>query len=154
MGVSLKAEAGASSPPCVYRYLWQAELVGSAARNMPVFQACRPSRCFQADAAKQTFWDTHCDPASISGRNSGIHLAYISKLAVPGTTWLVSDELSIADIVLWVMYYNLARIFPDTLAAAYPDLAAHQAKLAAVPGVKAYMEGPLCLPKVNANSLG
>ncbi|KAL4858591.1 Glutathione S-transferase P [Chlorella vulgaris] len=107
-----------------------------------------------ADAAKQSFWDTHCDPASINKRNSGIHLAYISKLAAPGTTWLVSDELSIADIVVWDMYDLLARIFPDTLAAAYPDLAAHQAKLAAVPGVKAYLEGPLRLPKVNYNGLG
>jgi glutathione S-transferase len=113
-----------------------------------------PSLSFQADAAKQTFWDTHCEPASISGRNSGIHLAYISKLAAPGTSWLVNDELSIADIAVWDMFDLLARIFPDTLAAAYPDLAAHQAKLAAVPGVKAYLECPLRLPKVNYNGLG
>ncbi|KAI3428024.1 hypothetical protein D9Q98_006410 [Chlorella vulgaris] len=107
-----------------------------------------------ADAAKQTFWDTHCEPASISGRNSGIHLAYISKLAAPGTSWLVSDELSIADIAVWDMFDLLARIFPDTLAAAYPDLGAHHAALAAVPSVRAYLEGPLRLPKVNYNGLG
>jgi hypothetical protein len=108
---------------------------------------------FQADAAKQTFWDTHCEPASISGRNSGIHLAYISKLAVPGTTWLVSDELSIADILVWDMFDMLAGIFPDTLAAAYPDLGAHHAALAAVPSVRAYLESPLRLAAVVANDL-
>jgi glutathione S-transferase len=109
---------------------------------------------FQADAAKQTFWDMHCDPASINKRNNGIHLTYISKLAAHGSTWIVRDELSIADVLVWDMFDLLARIFPDTLAAAYPDLAAHHAKLAAVPGVKAYLESPLRLSKVNNNGLG
>lgn len=46
------------------------------------------------------------------------------------------------------------RIYPEEFAAAYPDLAAHQAKVAAVPGIAAYLASPLRLPKVNNNGLG
>ncbi len=36
----------------------------------------------------------------------------------------------------------------------YPELAAHHERIAAVPGIKAYLESPLRLPKVNGNGMG
>ena len=48
----------------------------------------------------------------------------------------------------------LQRIYPEQFDGAYPDLAAHHAKVAAVPGIAAYLASPLRLPKVNNNGLG
>lgn len=52
------------------------------------------------------------------------------------------------------IFHLRQRIYPTEFAAAYPDLAAHQAKVAAVPGIAAYLASPLRLPKVNNNGLG
>lgn len=109
---------------------------------------------WQADEAKAAYWTAHCDPATISSARGGAHFKYIALLVeTHGSGWAVGGALSIADAALFNIVDLHVRIFPD-FKAAYPDLAAHHDKFAALPGVKAYLEGPLRQPKVNNNSLG
>lgn len=109
-----------------------------------------------AEEAKKIYWSTHLDPASASARNSGAHFAYISKLVARygADGWAVGSALSIADILLFDCTDAHLRIYPEEFKAAYPDLVAHYERVAAVPGIKAYLESPLRLEKVNNNGLG
>jgi hypothetical protein len=75
--------------------------------------------CSQADAAKATFWETHCDPATANGRNGGAHLAYFEELLKAGSSgWMVGAALTAADLCVFDMVDLLLRIFPDQLPSA------------------------------------
>lgn len=50
--------------------------------------------------------------------------------------------------------FHLPTHPPCTLALQYPELVALHGRVAALPNVKAYLEGPLRLQKVNNNNLG
>jgi glutathione S-transferase len=119
------------------------------------------SRCFlsaflQADEAKTTYWRTHCDPSTTGERNEGAHFTYISKLVAKHGRdgWAVGSQLSMADILLFDIVDMHQRIYPDQFAEQYPDLAKHHSKLAALPGIKSYLDSPARNPKVNGNGLG
>lgn len=108
----------------------------------------------QADEAKAAYWTAHCDPATVSAARGGAHFKFISLLVGSyGAGFAVGSTLSIADAVLFNMVDLNSRILPD-FKTAYPDLAALHDRFAALPGVKAYLEGPLRLPRVNNNNLG
>jgi glutathione S-transferase len=73
----------------------------------------------QADPAKATFWETHCDPSTANGRNGGAHLAYFEELLKAGSSgWMVGAGLTAADLCVFDMVVLLLRIYPDQLPSA------------------------------------
>lgn len=110
-----------------------------------------------AEEAKAAYWTAHFDPATTGGRNGGAHFAYLSHLVAKCGSggWAVGGALSIADILLFDIVDVHQRAFgEDKFAAAYPNLAAVYKQVEAIPGVKAYLESPGRMAKVNNNGLG
>ena len=115
------------------------------------------TRRVQAEEAKAAYWTAHFDPATTGGRNGGAHFAYLSHLVAKCGSggWAVGGALSIADILLFDIVDVHQRAFgEDKFAAAYPNLAAVYKQVEAIPGVKAYLESPGRMVKVNNNGLG
>ncbi|EFN58174.1 hypothetical protein CHLNCDRAFT_57035 [Chlorella variabilis] len=109
-----------------------------------------------SEEAKAAYWTAHIDPTTTGGRNTGAHFAYLSKLVAKYGSggWAVGSAVSIADATLYNMTDLHLRVWADKFAAEYPDLAAHHAQFAAIPGVKAYLDSPLCHAVANKNNLG
>jgi hypothetical protein len=61
--------------------------------------------------------------------------------------------MTIADVMLFDIFDLHIRIF-EAMKETHPTLAAHHEKVAAVPGIAAYLASPLRLPAVNGNGLG
>ncbi|PSC72458.1 flagellar associated isoform B [Micractinium conductrix] len=94
-----------------------------------------------SDEAKAAYWSTHMDPATAAGaRNGGAHFAYLSNLVKHyGGDWAVGSSLSIADILLFDITDVHVRAFGEQFKDAYPELVAHHARVAAQPGIAAYL---------------
>lgn len=118
--------------------------------------ACCANHASQSEEAKAAYWTAHIDPTTTGGRNTGAHFAYLSKLVAKYGSggWAVGSAVSIADATLYNMTDLHLRVWADKFAAEYPDLAAHHAQFAAIPGVKAYLDSPLCHAVANKNNLG
>jgi glutathione S-transferase len=68
------------------------------------------------------------------------------SLAVGGGVWL-EGELSVADLGLYALQRGLQFAFPIAMAREQtPALAAHQARVAALPNIAAYTASERCLP--------
>ncbi|KAL4422233.1 hypothetical protein ABPG77_009708 [Micractinium sp. CCAP 211/92] len=109
------------------------------------------------DEAKKAYWSAHIDPASATGgRNSGAHFAYLAKLMEQygAEGWAVGGKMSIADVLVYELTDLHIRAFGSEFGSTYPLLEAHHAKLAAVPGIKAYLGSSRQFDKVNNNGLG
>ncbi|KAL4443462.1 hypothetical protein ABPG75_011199 [Micractinium tetrahymenae] len=110
-----------------------------------------------SDEAKKSYWSAHIDPASATGsRNGGAHFTYLAKLVerYGAEGWAVGGKMSIADVLLFDLTDVHTRAFGAEFGSAYPELAAHHAKVAAVPGIKAYLGSSRQFDKVNNNGLG
>ncbi|KAI7842899.1 hypothetical protein COHA_003411 [Chlorella ohadii] len=109
-----------------------------------------------SDEAKKAHWANHIAHDSMSGRNGGAHFGYLAGLVqrYGKDGWAVGGHISIADVLLFDIVDLHTRIYGEEFRAAWPALAALHDKVAAVPGVKAYLESPLRLEKVNNNNLG
>ncbi|GAB4823389.1 hypothetical protein N2152v2_010435 [Parachlorella kessleri] len=111
-----------------------------------------------ADGPKKAYFETHVDPASAQSRNWGAHFAFLSNLLKKnegGRGFMVGNQLSIADIaVLDLVDLHLRLDFAGQFKQLHPELTAHHSRIAAVPGIKAYLESPLRVAKVNGNNLG
>lgn len=111
----------------------------------------------QSDEAKKAYWAAHIDPATaIGSRNGGAHFTYIAKLAerYGSEGWAVGSGLTIADILLYDITDVHLRAFGVQFSGAYPDLVTHHARVAALPGIKAYVGSSKQFDKVNNNGLG
>lgn len=109
------------------------------------------------EEAKEAYWAAHCDANGAHSRNGGAHFLYLSKLLeknAGGAGYTVGSTLTVADVLLFDVCDLHIRIFGDRFKEAYPLLAGHYQRVGAVPGIKAYLEGPLRMEKVNGNGLG
>ncbi len=107
-----------------------------------------------ADDAKATYATEHCDPSSKHARNGGAHLAFLAAL-LGDKEWMVGDAVSVADIAVFDLVDLHLRILGEELRGWYGStLVAHHARVAALPGVAAYLASPLRIEKVNGNGLG
>ena len=61
---------------------------------------------------------------------------------------------SMADLAIFDIVDLHLRILKAEVEAAYPALAAHHARVAALPGIAAYLASPRRSAKVNGNNLG
>lgn len=108
-------------------------------------------------STKDAYWGKHCAKAGAIGKNNGgAHWEYLARMLRASKSGYAAggSGMTVADIALWELCDLHMRIWPKEMAAEYPELAAHHAKVAAVPGVKAYLEGPQRLEKVNNNGFG
>ncbi|KAG1657223.1 hypothetical protein FOA52_011511 [Chlamydomonas sp. UWO 241] len=104
-----------------------------------------------SDEAKATYWTTHLDPSTLSARNGGAHMGYLARLIkVSPTGWTAgTPELNAGDLQLFDILDLHSRIFAEQMKAQYPELMAYHDKIAEIPSVKAYLEGPRRQPQVN-----
>lgn len=109
-----------------------------------------------AEAAKAAYWSAHLDLTTTGQRNGGAHFAYLAGLVASyGADWDVGSQVSIADILLFDIVDLHQRAFgEDKFQQTYPQLAAVKDRVAALPGVAAYLDSPRRLEKVNNNGLG
>lgn len=109
------------------------------------------------DEAKEEYYAKHCDASTVDGaRNNGAHWGYVDTyIAASGKDgWAVGSQATVADFALYEMFELNVRIFGDRIKGEWPALAAHHAKIAAIPEIKAYMSSPRCFAQVNNNGLG
>lgn len=72
-----------------------------------------------------------------------------------GSGWAVGSACSIADILLFdIVDVHERALGAEKFADEYPDLVAIKKKVAAIPGVAAYLSSSKRLEKVNNNGLG
>eukprot|EP00887_Chlorella_sp_A99_P002061 scaffold18.g2061.t1 len=99
-----------------------------------------------SEPAKEAYYKTHLDPTTTGERNGGAHFAYVSGLVKrngSGSGWAVGDVLSIADILLFdIVEVHERALGAEKFRSAYPELAAIKDKVAAIPGVAAYLASP------------
>eukprot|EP01024_Parvocaulis_polyphysoides_P028037 TRINITY_DN25346_c0_g2_i6.p2 TRINITY_DN25346_c0_g2~~TRINITY_DN25346_c0_g2_i6.p2 ORF type:complete len:119 (+),score=22.11 TRINITY_DN25346_c0_g2_i6:102-458(+) len=110
-----------------------------------------------SDEAKEKYIETHINPSSQEGRNGGGHFFYLKQLLLQnndGKGFVVGDSLSVADIQLFDIVDLHVRIFGDLIKQTYPELLAHFDRVAAIPEIKSYLDGPLRLEQANNYNLG
>ena len=110
-----------------------------------------------SDEAKKKYAADHIAKESVNTRNGGAHFAYLEGLLVRnGGDFLVGKSVSIADIQLFDMVDLHLRqcAFPDEIRSLYPSLVSHHDRIAAIPQIHAYLNGPKRCEKVNGNGLG
>ena len=66
----------------------------------------------------------------------------------------IVSSLSIADLAVWNMVDTHLRIFQNDIEEAYPRLVAFHTKIAALPGIKSYLQSDARYDKVSGNGLG
>eukprot|EP01026_Neomeris_dumetosa_P014733 TRINITY_DN1542_c0_g1_i6.p1 TRINITY_DN1542_c0_g1~~TRINITY_DN1542_c0_g1_i6.p1 ORF type:complete len:252 (-),score=24.59 TRINITY_DN1542_c0_g1_i6:228-983(-) len=110
-----------------------------------------------SDEAKSKFIETHVNPDTHQGRNGGAHFFYLKELLMKnqdGRGFVVGDSLSVGDIQLFEVVDILLRIFDKEIRETYPELVAHHERIAAIPEIKSYLEGPQRLEQANNYGLG
>lgn len=110
-----------------------------------------------AEDAKAEFWTKHCDPSTADGaRNGGAHWAYLDEyVAASGKDgWAVGAQATVADFAMYELFGLYLRVFEKRFAEAWPRLAAHHAKIGAIPAIAAYVASPRCFAQINNNGLG
>lgn len=104
--------------------------------------------------AKTAYISEHVDPSTKHGRNGGAHLAHLAAL-LGAKEWMVGSGVTIADVAVFDIVDLHMRILGEEMKKWYGEtLVAHHARVAALPGVAAYLASPLRLEKVNGNGLG
>ena len=107
------------------------------------------------DEAKSAYWATHCDEASIHGRNSGCHFYYLTNLmSGHNTPFVLGAQLSIADIAVADVVDMHIRIYDEQFKEAFPALTAHHAAVFAAPGIAAYVASDKRPTQQNGKPLG
>jgi glutathione S-transferase P len=92
------------------------------------------------DGPKEVFWSAHCDPLTTSARNAGAHFSYLANLiARTGDAFAVGSSLTVADIAIFDMVDMMLRIFGAKFEQIHPELTALHSKVAALPGIAAYL---------------
>lgn len=111
-----------------------------------------------AEEAKEEYYKKHCDATTADGtRNNGAHFAYVDAyVAASGKEggWAVGSQATVADFALYELFDLHVRAFGDRIKGEWPALAAHYAKIGALPEIKAYTSSPRCFAQVNNNGLG
>lgn len=109
-----------------------------------------------SDAAKAKYWHAHCDPTTTCERNGGAHFVYIAgmmeKFGKSG--FMVGTGLTVADIMVFDIVDMHVRIWGTQFTDQFPQLNELHAKVAAVPGVAAYLSSGRRIEKQNGNGLG
>ncbi|KAL4429045.1 hypothetical protein ABPG77_006084 [Micractinium sp. CCAP 211/92] len=98
----------------------------------------------QTDEARDEYWRNHLEPEAARGSCKGAHMLYVQNFVQKHGKdgFAVGGKLSIADIILFNLVDMHKRVFGERFDQAYPALAAHHAKVAALPTVAAYLAGP------------
>lgn len=100
----------------------------------------------------------HLNKEGMAQRNKGAHVGYLSNFVTKSSTGYVAGtpEPSMGDVALWDMLDLYLRIpeFKANIVEQYPELMAFHSKFAALPNIKAYLESPKRVNKINANNLG
>ncbi|GAB4819891.1 hypothetical protein N2152v2_006937 [Parachlorella kessleri] len=110
-----------------------------------------------APEAKKAYWEQHCDPASAGGRNGGAHWFYLAQLLrrnAGGEGYFVGTQLSVADVLVFDLVDLHLRVLEEQMRQTYPELVELWERVGALPAVKAYLESPLRLPRINNINLG
>eukprot|EP00798_Chlamydomonas_sp_ICE-L_P015212 gene15212-21289_t len=109
-----------------------------------------------SDEAKAAYWTGHFDKTSSTVRNGGAHALYLALILGKSTTgWVAgTSSASMADIALYDIVDLQLRTFKQEMSKEYPELVAHHAKVAELPGLKDYLKSEKCFAKANGNGLG
>lgn len=104
---------------------------------------------------KAEYIKAHVAMESAAERNGGAHFVYLAGiLAANSGQYVVGSDLTIADLALFDIVDLHLRIMEEEITAKYPALVEHKNCIASIPAIKAYLEGPMRLEKVNGNGLG
>ncbi|MEW5298268.1 MAG: hypothetical protein WDW36_001412 [Sanguina aurantia] len=109
--------------------------------------------------AKEAYFKTHIDKATVASPNGGVHFLYLSKLLAQnktGSGFAVGSAPTIADIAVFDITDLHVRITDDKFpfTAEYPDLLAHHKLFSELAGVKEYLASSARLDRINAVPLG
>eukprot|EP01023_Acetabularia_acetabulum_P001374 TRINITY_DN10520_c0_g1_i3.p1 TRINITY_DN10520_c0_g1~~TRINITY_DN10520_c0_g1_i3.p1 ORF type:complete len:227 (+),score=19.17 TRINITY_DN10520_c0_g1_i3:238-918(+) len=110
-----------------------------------------------SEEAKKQYIETHISTDGIKMLNFGAHFYYLNRLLMQnkeGKSFVIGDSLSVADLQLFDIVDIHVRIFGDLIQQTYPALLEHREFVAAIPEIKAYLEGPLRLQAANNYGLG
>ncbi|KAI7836085.1 hypothetical protein COHA_010054 [Chlorella ohadii] len=100
----------------------------------------------QTEEAKQEHWAVHVAPEGLSSPAvRGAHVLYLQRFVEQHGQdgFAVGGALTVADIALFDLTAFYIQKYGGEFEAAYPALAAHHAKIAALPRIAAYLAGPL-----------
>lgn len=97
------------------------------------------------EEAKAEFWEKHVDPANANGSTGGAHFAYVesmlNKVSKDGP-FVLGAKPTIADMAIFDVVNALIEGglgFEEKFPPLYPKLMAHNAAVAALPNVAAYL---------------